>query len=112
MATLNGEQITADDALTLGLTGYGHFTSMRVELGAVRGLRLHLDRLRTYYCFDMCGNVWEWTATEGTAPGRYRLKGGSWASPMFAAEPSVYNDAAAEMIDNDTGFRCVSTTEP
>ncbi|OJF16261.1 aminotransferase class IV [Couchioplanes caeruleus] len=29
----------------LALTGYGHFTTMRVEHGAVRGLTLHLDRL-------------------------------------------------------------------
>ena len=30
---------------SLAMTGYGHFTTMRVENGAVRGLRLHLDRL-------------------------------------------------------------------
>ncbi len=37
--------MTPDDITALALTGYGHFTTMRVEDGAVRGLGLHLDRL-------------------------------------------------------------------
>lgn len=64
-----------------------------------------------FYCFDMVGNVWEWTSS-ATTEGRYELKGGSWASPMFAALPSRWNDANREMLDNDTGFRCVSLAEP
>jgi branched-subunit amino acid aminotransferase/4-amino-4-deoxychorismate lyase len=34
-----------DDLAALALTGYGHFTTMRVEDRAVRGLSRHLDRL-------------------------------------------------------------------
>ena len=30
---------------SLALTNYGHFTTMRVEDGRVRGLGMHLDRL-------------------------------------------------------------------
>ncbi|NJP50870.1 aminotransferase class IV family protein [Streptomyces sp. SBST2-5] len=45
MAELNGEPVSVDQLKTLALTGYGHFTSMRVEDGRVRGLSLHLDRL-------------------------------------------------------------------
>ncbi|GAA2623318.1 aminotransferase class IV family protein [Streptomyces vastus] len=45
MAELNGEPISVDQLKTLALTGYGHFTSMRVEDGRVRGLSLHQDRL-------------------------------------------------------------------
>lgn len=33
------------DIAALGLVGYGHFTSMRVEQRAVRGLTQHMDRL-------------------------------------------------------------------
>ncbi|WP_228821351.1 aminotransferase class IV family protein [Nocardia farcinica] len=44
---LNGRPITIDEVSRLALTGFGHFTSMRVEGRAgVRGLTLHLDRLR------------------------------------------------------------------
>ncbi|WP_328438930.1 aminotransferase class IV family protein [Nocardia puris] len=42
---LNGSPITESDLAALGLVGYGHFTSMRVENHAVRGLSQHMDRL-------------------------------------------------------------------
>ncbi|MDO0926946.1 aminotransferase class IV family protein [Streptomyces sp. TG1A-8] len=45
MAELNGKPATLDDLQSLALTNYGHFTSMRLEDGTVRGLSLHLDRL-------------------------------------------------------------------
>ncbi|MGW5172347.1 aminotransferase class IV family protein [Streptomyces nodosus] len=45
MATLNGRPVTPDALLTLTLTNYGHFTSMRVDDQRVRGLGLHLERL-------------------------------------------------------------------
>lgn len=38
--------MTDDAYQTLALTNYGHFTTMRVQDGRVRGLALHLDRLR------------------------------------------------------------------
>ncbi|MFD4406579.1 aminotransferase class IV family protein [Nocardia sp. NPDC058499] len=42
---LNGVPVTLADLAPLGLVNFGHFTSMRVEDRAVRGLTLHLDRL-------------------------------------------------------------------
>lgn len=42
---LNGAPATADDLRTMALQNYGHFTSMQVSDGAVRGLDLHLRRL-------------------------------------------------------------------
>jgi branched-subunit amino acid aminotransferase/4-amino-4-deoxychorismate lyase len=46
MAELNGIPVNVDQLQALALTNYGHFTSMRVEDGAVRGLGLHLQRLQ------------------------------------------------------------------
>lgn len=43
---LNGRTASADDLRALALVNYGHFTSMQVCDGAVRGLGLHLQRLR------------------------------------------------------------------
>ncbi|MGI5341293.1 formylglycine-generating enzyme family protein [Streptomyces sp. CA-181903] len=57
--------------------------------------------------YDLCGNVWEWCATS-SAPGRHELKGSAFTSPFGRAAPAAFNDAAAEMSDDDTGFRCVT----
>lgn len=45
MTQLNGAPATLDELQALALTNYGHFTSMRVDEGAVRGLSQHLERL-------------------------------------------------------------------
>jgi branched-subunit amino acid aminotransferase/4-amino-4-deoxychorismate lyase len=42
---LNGSPISQSEIAALGLVGFGHFTSMRVEHRAVRGLSQHMDRL-------------------------------------------------------------------
>ncbi|OLT46957.1 branched-chain amino acid aminotransferase [Saccharomonospora sp. CUA-673] len=43
---VNGKTATADDLAPLAFAGYAHFTAMQVVDGGVRGLDLHLDRLR------------------------------------------------------------------
>ncbi|GAA5033813.1 hypothetical protein GCM10023317_85990 [Actinopolymorpha pittospori] len=63
-----------------------------------------------YGVYDMCGNVWEWCSTE-VSPGRHELKGGAWTSPFDRATPTLVNDAAATMCDDDTGFRCVAPAD-
>ncbi|WP_198036993.1 SUMF1/EgtB/PvdO family nonheme iron enzyme [Nocardia sp. BMG51109] len=57
--------------------------------------------------FDMCGNVWEWQASETTG-GRYELKGSAFTSPFDRAAPAAHNDADHTMCDDDTGFRCAT----
>ena len=44
---LNGAPATVDDLRHLVQTNYGHFSAMRVENGAVRGLDLHLQRIES-----------------------------------------------------------------
>ncbi len=44
-AELDGRPVTVAELQTLAMTGYGHFTTFRVEAGRVRGLSLHLERL-------------------------------------------------------------------
>ncbi len=42
----NGQEATADELAALAFAGYAHFTAMQVRGGQVRGLDLHLKRLR------------------------------------------------------------------
>lgn len=46
MMELDGRPVTAEELAPLALTNYGHFTSMTVQDMAVRGLSMHLERLR------------------------------------------------------------------
>ncbi|MER7394468.1 aminotransferase class IV family protein [Streptomyces sp. NPDC000151] len=45
MDLLDGNPVEADSLKALALTNFGHFTSLRVDDGLVKGLSLHLDRL-------------------------------------------------------------------
>lgn len=63
-----------------------------------------------YDVYDLAGNVWEWCRTE-TDPGRYVLKGSAFTSPLAMASGASMNDASETMLDDDTGFRCVSQAE-
>ncbi|MEV4557685.1 aminotransferase class IV [Kitasatospora sp. NPDC049285] len=64
MTELDGRPVTADQLQALALTNYGHFTTMLVEDGRVRGLDLHLTRLERD-----CRTLF------GTAPDRERIRG-------------------------------------
>ncbi|MFD8382001.1 aminotransferase class IV family protein [Streptomyces sp. NPDC059679] len=47
VAHRNGRAATAEELAPLAFAGYAHFTAMQVRGGRVRGLDLHLERLRT-----------------------------------------------------------------
>ncbi len=79
-------------------------------VGSTTAVNCYQSGVSPYGVFDLCGNIWEWCSTQ-TKPGRHELKGGAWTSPFLRATPSSFNDAAASMCDDDTGFRCTATTD-
>jgi formylglycine-generating enzyme required for sulfatase activity len=79
-------------------------------VGSTTAVDCYQSGVSPYGVYDMCDNIWEWCSTE-TKPGRHELKGGAWTSPLLRATPSSFNDAAATMCDDDTGFRCATTTD-
>lgn len=46
VSQLNSRAITADELAPLAFAGFAHFTAMQVRGGQIRGLDLHLERLR------------------------------------------------------------------
>lgn len=59
-----------------------------------------------YGIYDMTGNVWEWTETEGFVAGTKYVHGGSWLSFPSVATCTLMAWEPPEGGGKDYGFRC------
>lgn len=115
------------DSTPLGRCHHGH------NLGSGEGLTVPVETYpngkSVYGCYDLLGNVWEWTATwfdgyPGFQYFPYRgysqvyfdekhrvLKGGSWATRLWSLRSSFRNWYHPEVRQILAGFRCVKNRE-
>ncbi|MFF9206389.1 aminotransferase class IV [Streptomyces sp. NPDC014986] len=96
-AELNGSPAGPEALRTLALTNYGHFTTMAVEDGRVRGLELHLQRLARdcRVLFDApldLGRVRAWVRRAVPAEGRCTVR-------ITVFDPSLHLGTIAEDAD-------------
>ncbi|MBE9126575.1 ergothioneine biosynthesis protein EgtB [Coleofasciculus sp. LEGE 07092] len=98
-------------------------------VGQTTPVNAHPAGQSVYGCYDMLGNVWEWTVSwfddyEGFTSYPYRgysqayfdgkhrvLKGGSWATPPWAMRSSFRNWYYPGVRQILAGFRCACSSE-
>lgn len=96
------------------------------RLGHTSPVGVYPDASSDYGCYDMLGNVWEWTASwfrpyPGFQPYPYKgysatyfddrhrvLRGGSWATRPWGLRPSFRNWYEPHVRELFMGFRCAS----
>ncbi len=107
MTELDGEPAGIRELTALAMINYGHFTTMRVADGRVRGLSLHLDRL-----------VRDSGVLFGTAPDRDRIRELVRRAVADTTEPltvrvTVYDpDLGLERPGAEADPRILVTTRP
>ncbi len=63
-----------------------------------------------YGCYDMAGNVWEWTNSHYDDNKKFSvLRGGSWNFDRLTCRCAYRNSFGPLIRFNDTGFRCART---
>jgi len=76
-------------------------------IGNTTPVTTYPEGVSPYGCYDMAGNVWEWTDSRHDDNGAKVLRGGSWDFDQVHAR-CAYRDGLHPLIRfNFIGFRCV-----
>ncbi|WFE28061.1 aminotransferase class IV [Solwaraspora sp. WMMD791] len=105
----DGRPATPDELSALGLANFGHFTTMTVASGRVRGLRLHLRRL-----VDDCRAVFDTELDPGQALAGVRRAVGRAAATAVTVRVTVFDPALNVLgpVDSRPRPRVLIATRP
>jgi len=79
-------------------------------LGKTTPVGAYPDGVSAYGCYDMAGNVWEWTESPWPKREEFRVvRGGSFGLDGDYAAPAFSMGAHAHFGEDGIGFRCART---
>jgi formylglycine-generating enzyme required for sulfatase activity len=82
--------------------------SAESRIGRTTPVMKYMNGVSPFGCYDMAGNVWEWTSSDGDE-GCKVVQGGSWENDADSVHVTVYGDTVPDERDNNLGFRCAKT---